>query len=60
MGRLAGIDVEIGALFLLCAPQAQEVLQGSSVECKAIRKMVAGPPKSAIRGRLQTTSSGGH
>lgn len=42
------------------APQAYEpTIKGMIAGlCKAIGKMVVGPPKSAIRGRLQTTSSG--
>ena len=34
------------------------MLKGFNIEFKAIRKMVVGPPKSAIRGGLQTTSRG--
>ena len=42
------------------APQAHKVAtKGFVVKCcKAVGKMVVGPPKSAIRSRLQTTSSG--
>ena len=42
------------------APQAHKVAtKGFVVKCcKAVGKMVVGPPESAIRSRLQTTSSG--
>jgi hypothetical protein len=42
------------------APQAHKTtVKGRIVElCKAIEKMVVGPPKLVIRNELQTTSSG--
>ena len=44
------------------APQAHKVTrEGCFVKCcEAIGKMVVGPPKSAVRSRLQTTPSGCH
>ena len=44
------------------APQTHKVTrEGCFVKCcKAIGKMVVGPPKSAVRSRLQTTPSGCH
>ena len=44
------------------APQAQRVMTRGFVMkfCKAVGKMVVGPPKSAVRSRLQTTPSGCH
>ena len=42
-----------------CAAGAQSSGIGFAARlCKAIGKMVVGPPKSTIRSRLQTTSSG--
>lgn len=42
------------------APQEHKVVTKGIITkcCKVIGKMVVGPPKSAIRGRLQTTLSG--
>src|SRR5438094_8505016 len=46
-------------LWVMSAPQAHEaVVQEAHLFCKAVREMVAGPPESIIRSRLQTTSSG--
>jgi hypothetical protein len=42
------------------APQAHKVVVEGFITkcCKAIGKMVVGPPKSAVRSRFQTTLSG--